>query len=263
MAASDRPISADELQAYVDDRLDADGRRRVGHYLDTEPEAARRVAAYRTQRAGLREAFAGGAAEPIPPELNLNRLLEARLQRRPAWWRAAAAILLCLGLGGAAGWYLTTSPTPGRIDLAVSLLQQQALASHAVYAGDSRHPIEVTGAESDHLSQWLSNRLRRSVTPPDLSALGYRLLGGRLLATEHGGAAALFVYDDAQGNRFSVLLRPMAPELSAAHTDMAQGQLNGCTWIGGGMGYAVVGEAPDRTLDQIADQIIRQAGKTG
>jgi len=263
MAASDRPISVDELQAYVDDRLDADGRRRVEHYLYTEPEAARQVAAYRTQRAGLREALAGGAAEPIPPELNLNRLLEARLQRRPPWWRAAAAILLCLGLGGAAGWYLATSPTPGRIDLAVSLLQQQALATHAVYAADSRHPIEVTAAESDHLTKWLSNRLRRSVTPPDLSTLGYRLLGGRLLATEHGGAAALFVYDDVQGNRLSVLLRPMAPELSAARTDIAQGQLNGCTWIGGGMGYAVVGAAPDGTLDQIADQISRQAGKAG
>ena len=263
MAAADRPISTDELQAYVDDRLDADGRRRVEHYLDTEPEAARQVAAYGAQRAGLREAFAGHAAEPIPPALNLSRLLEARLERRPAWWRAAAAIVLCLGLGGAAGWYLAASPRPSRIELAVSLLQQQAMASHAVYAADGRHPIEVTAAESDHLSQWLSNRLRRNVTPPDLSALGYRLLGGRLLATERGGAAALFVYDDAQGNRISVLLRPMAPELSAARTDIAQGPLTGCTWIHGGLGYAVVGAASDQTLDQISDQISRQAGKAG
>lgn len=263
MAASDRPISADELQAYVDDRLDADSRRRVEHYLDAEPEAARHMTAYRAQRAGLRDAFAAHASEPIPPELNLNRLLEARLQRRPAWWRAAATVVLCLGLGGAAGWYLAASPRPTRTELAVSLLQQEAMASHAVYSADSRHPIEVTAAESDHLSQWLSNRLRRSVAAPDLSALGYQLLGGRLLATEHGGAAALFVYDDAQGNRLSVLLRPMAPELSAARADIAQGQLTGCTWIGGGMGYAVVGAAPDRTLDQIADQISRQVGKTG
>ena len=143
------------------------------------------------------------------------------------------------------------------------MLQQQAMASHAVYAADGRHPIEVTAAQSDHLSQWLSNRLRRSVAPPDLSALGYRLLGGRLLATERGGAAALFVYDDAQGNRISVLLRPMAPELSAARTDIAQGPLTGCTWIHGGLGYAVVGAASDQTLDQISDQISRQAGKAG
>jgi anti-sigma factor RsiW len=263
MAVADRPISTDELQAYVDDRLDADGLRRVERLLETEPETKRRVPAYRAQRAGLREAFAAHAAEPIPPELNLSRLLEARLRRRPAWWRAAATILLCLGVGGAAGWYLGGPPRQSRIELAVSLLQQEAMTSHAVYAADSRHPIEVTAAETDHLSHWLSNRLRRSVSPPDLSALGYRLLGGRLLATEHGGAAALFVYDDAQGNRLSVLLRPMAPELSAARTDIARGPLTGCSWIGGGMGYAVVGAAPDRELDQIADQISRQAGKAG
>ena len=60
-------------------------------------------------------------------------------------------------------------------------------------------------------------------SPPDLSPLGYRLLGGRLLATEHGGAAALFVYDDADGHRLTVLLRPMAPELRAVRTDGTQG----------------------------------------
>jgi anti-sigma factor RsiW len=259
MAAAERPISTDELHAYVDDRLDAVRRREVEQYLDSQPEMARRVAAYRTQRDGLRMVHAGYAAEPIPPELNLSRLLEARLERRPAWWRIAAAVVLSLGLGGAAGWYLGASPQPSRIEVAMSLLQQQAMASHAVYAADSRHPIEVTAADSDHLSQWLSNRLRRSVAPPDLSALGYRLLGGRLLATERGGAAALFVYDDAKGNRLSVLLRPMAPELKAARSDIAQGSLSGCTWIGGGMGYAVVGAAPDQTLDEIADQIRRQA----
>jgi len=143
------------------------------------------------------------------------------------------------------------------------LLQQQAMASRTVYAVDVRHPIEVTAAEQDHLSQWLSNRLRRHVAPPDLSALGYHLLGGRLLATERGGAAALFVYDDAQGNRVSLLLRPMAPELQASRSDIAQGSLAGCTWIRGGMGYAVVAAAPDQILDQIADQISRQAGNTG
>jgi anti-sigma factor RsiW len=263
MAAAERPISDDELHAYVDDRLDPDRRREVEHFLATHPDVAERVAAYRAQRDGLRAALAGQATAPIPPELNLNRLLEARLARRPAWWRAAAVVALCLGLGGTAGWYLGTSPTPSRVELAMSLLRQQAMASHAVYAADSRHPIEVGAAESDQLSQWLSKRLQRSVAPPDLSALGYRLLGGRLLATERGGAAALFVYDDAHGNRLSVLLRPMAPELHAARSDTEQGALTGCSWIAGGMGYAVVGTAPDQTLDQIADQISRQAAGAG
>lgn len=263
MSSADRPISEDDLHAYVDDRLDRARRHEIEHYLDDQPELSRRVAAYRTQRDVLRSALASRAAEPIPPELNLSRLLEVRLRQRNPWWRMAAAMILCLGIGGAAGWYLTATPSPSRIELAVSLLQQQAMASHSVYATDTRHPIEVAASEQDHLAQWLSNRLHRSVTPPDLSAAGYHLLGGRLLATEHGGASALFVYDDAQGNRLSVLMRPMAPEFRAAQADISQGSVNGCTWIAKGMGYAVVAVEPDQTLNEIADQISRQAGNPG
>jgi anti-sigma factor RsiW len=65
------------------------------------------------------------------------------------------------------------------------------------------------------------------------------------------------------GHRLSVLLRPMAPELRAIRTDVAQGALNSCTWIASGMGYAVVTKAPDQTLDQIADHVSRQAGNSG
>jgi anti-sigma factor RsiW len=260
MTSPDRPIAEHELHEYVDDRLAPARREEVERYLDVHPELSHRVATYRTQREGLQAALAPRAAEPIPPELNLSRLLEARLRQPQTRWQLAAAVVLGLGLGGAAGWYLGSQPLPGRTEIAVSLLQQQAMASHAVYASDQRHPIEVAATERDHLAQWLSNRLRRSVAPPDLSMIGYRLLGGRLLATEHGGAAALFIYDDAQGHRLSVVMRPMAPELRAAQAGIAQGPVNGCTWIDKGMGYAVIAAAPGATLDQIAEQISRQAG---
>lgn len=256
MTAAEPPISVDELHAYVDDRLDPARRQQVLSYLETQPDLARRVAAYREQRERLRGAFADVSAQPIPPELNLQRLVEARLSRRSApWWRFAAAVLLSLGLGGLTGWYLNAVPRPDRNALAMSLLRQQAMASHAVFTSDVRHPIEIDAGDSAHLAQWLSNRLHRDVLPPDLSGLGYRLLGGRLLATERGGAAALFVYQDASGTRLSLLLRPMAPELHARREDVARGPVNACAWIAGGMGYAVVAEATDAAIDQVANQI--------
>jgi anti-sigma factor RsiW len=258
-----RPVSEDELHAYVDDRLDTARRREVEHYLHTQPELAQRMAAFRAQRAALRSALAARAAEPIPPELNLSRLLDARLRRRPDWWRIAAAVVLAFGVGGAAGWFLALPVTPDRARLAMSLLQQQAMNSHAVYSVERRHVVEVAAAERDHLAQWLSNRLSRSVAPPDLSLAGYRLLGGRLLATEHGGAAALFMYDDEQGNRLSLLMRPMGPNLRAPHSDMSQGAVNGCSWIAEGIGYAVVAATSGETLDHVAEQISRQAGNPG
>jgi anti-sigma factor RsiW len=224
--------------------------------LGTQPDLARRVATYREQRERLRAAFADVSAQPLPPELNLQRLVEARLLRRTSpWWRFAAAVLLSLGLGGMAGWYLTAGPRPDRNALAMSVLQQQAMASHAVYTSDARHPIEVAAGDDTQLAQWLSNRLHRDVAPPDLSSLGYRLLGGRLLATERGGAAALFVYQDASGTRLSLLLRPMAPELHTGREDVARGSVNGCAWITDGMGYAVVASTTDAAVERVADQI--------
>jgi anti-sigma factor RsiW len=261
MTEAEKPISTDELHAYVDGRLDPARRQQVERFLDDRHELAREVAAYRAQRDELRRALGRPATEPIPPELNLTRLLEARLRRRPPWWRLAATIALCLGLGGATGWYFGSAPRQDRTELAMSLLQQQAMASHTVYAADPRHPIEMAASDSAHLMQWLSSRLHRNVVPPDLSGLGYKLLGGRLLATEHGGAAALFVYQDASGTRLSVLLRPMASELRAQRADISHGPVNGCTWIANGMGYAVVAAESGGALDQVVDRINGEVGK--
>jgi anti-sigma factor RsiW len=263
MTEPERPIAEQELQAYVDGRLWPARQRDVEHHLQAQPELAQRVAAYRAQRAALRSAFASQADEPVPPELNLARLIEARLRQRRGKWRLAAAFALALCVGGAAGWYLDRPATPDRTRLAVSALQLEAMSSHAVYAADRRHPVEVTAAEQQHLAQWLSNRLGRTVAPPDLRRVGYTLLGGRLLATERGAAAALFMYDDEQGSRLSVLMRPMAQELSAGRSDMNQGTVNLCAWISKGIGYAVVAAKPDEAVDRVAEQISEQAGEPG
>ena len=152
----------------------------------------------------------------------------------------AAAVALGIGLGGIAGWVLRSPMTSDRTERAIALLEREALATHAVYSADRHHPIEVSAAESDYLRQWLSSRLNRAVAPPDLTALGYQLLGGRLLATERGSSAALFMYENSSGHRLSIVVRPMSQDLRAPRFEMAQGATNGCGWIGKGLGIAVI-----------------------
>ena len=101
------------------------------------------------------------------------------------------------------------------------------------------------------------------MAPPDLSRAGYRLLGGRLLATERGAAAALFMYDDEHGNRLSVLMRPMARGIERRTLRHEPGAVNLCSWIRKGIGYAVVAVTSDEALDRVAQQISRQAGAPG
>ena len=98
------------------------------------------------------------------------------------------------------------------------------------------------------------------MSPPLLDALGYRLIGGRLLATEQGGAAALFMYEDAKGRRLSLVLRPTTRDLPAARTDIRRGTVNGCARIANGMGYAVIASLPDDELDRVADQARQEFG---
>jgi anti-sigma factor RsiW len=251
-------IEEDDLHAYVDRQLAPTRRATVQRYLQTNPEEARRVAAWTAQRDALRAVFAAHAAAPLPHDLDLARLIGQRLRRRRVPWLAAASVVLALAVGGGAGWLLHPVPTPDPAAPAMAILRQQALATYAVYAVDKRHPIEVGADQKDHLSTWLSDRLRRVVTPPDLQALNYHLIGGRLLATERGGAAALFVYEDSQGQRLGLVLRPMSPELRASTSDMREGTVSGCAWIANGMGYAVVAALPDSELDRVAD-FIQQA----
>ena len=198
------PVSEEDLHAYVDGRLDAERRAAVDRYLRDHPDVAASITTDISQRNALREVFRAYAASPIPPHLNLTRLVEERLRRRRAPWRAAAAVVLALGVGAIGGLWFGSQPLTG-----IGALAQEAATSYIVYAVDEHHPVEIPGDQRNVMTRWLSNRLNRQVAPPDLAAAGYELLGGRLVASSHG-AAALFVYENAHHKRLIIYVRPMA-----------------------------------------------------
>jgi anti-sigma factor RsiW len=249
-----RPISEDDLQGLVDEVLDPARRAEVEAYLAQHPDVARRVATYSDQRAALRAAFAPIADAPIPPELNLRALAEARKARALAWRPAlAAAFVLCVG--GALGWTardLAAPPVNG-----VGALAREATDNYRVYAADALRPIEMGPAEKTALVSWVSDRLGSPVKAPDLASAGYRFLGGRLVATPHG-PAAMFFYDDAGGQRLAVLVRPMRLEKNTRMSERADGGLGGVSWADSGMGYSLVGPAGFDTLHPLADEVRRQ-----
>ncbi|MDE1147633.1 MAG: anti-sigma factor [Azospirillaceae bacterium] len=259
-----RPITEEDLQAYVDGALDAGRRAEIEDYLARHAEAAQRVATYTLQRAALREALAPIVDAPVPDSLNLARLIEARRDRQArAWagpWRNLAAAVLLLVVGGAGGWSMhgmaAKAPLSG-----VNALTQEAMDNYRVYAADSLRPVEMRAGEEQQLLQWVSKRLDRPVAVPDLSASGYRFMGGRLIATAHG-AGAMFFYDDAGGNRIAMMVRPMTVDMDAPmseHRQETAGQMvGGVTWSNQGMGYSLVADAPPQALHPLADEARRQ-----
>ena len=252
-----RAILEDELHAFVDDRLPEERRHEVQAYLDRNPEAADRIARLRDQRQALRSAFSGVAQEPIPSRLNLRRLVaESQATRRRAQpWKIAAAVVLTLGAGGAGGWFARGESEVQAAGIAS--LSREASASYATYALDATRPVEIDGAHKAQLASWVSGRLRRPVAVPDLSCSGYGLIGGRLVATEHG-PAALFLYDDARGTRIAVLARPMSIERDTPQMRRNDGHFGGYSWADDGLGYGVVGNAAAGDLHPLADEVRQQ-----
>lgn len=249
-----RPITEDDLHAYVDRVLEPERQAEVATYLAEHPDVAKRISAFSDQRNLLRAALAPIADEPLPPELNLSRMIESRRRRLPVWWAVAA--MLMLSFGGVGGWVIRGSLQASPVGLAA--LAQEAADSYKVYAPDRVRPVEMRATDSAQLVQWVSNRLKQPVTLPDLTGSGYRLMGGRLIATSHG-PAAMFMYDDDRGDRLVVLTRPMKSEQSAPMAPHSGGDVSGFAWADGGMGYSLVGQAAAEALKPIANEVRRQA----
>jgi anti-sigma factor RsiW len=252
---SNRPITEDDLHAHVDKLLEPERQAQVAAYLEAHPDVAKRVAAFSDQREYLRNALSSIADEPLPAKFNLSRIIENPGQRRlPLWWAVAA--LLLISVGGAGGWLahsLMPSPSGG-----LAALAQEAADSFKVYAPDRVRPVEIRASEGPQLVQWLSNRLNQPVRVPDLTTIGYRLMGGRLIATSHG-PAAMFMYDDDRGDRVVVLTRPMVIDKNVPMTPQSRDDVAGFTWADGGMGYSLVGRSAVEALRPIANEVRRQA----
>ena len=246
------PITEDDLHGYVDGAIDGARRAEVAAYLQDHPDVAARTANYMKQRDTLRASLAPIAEEPIPLQLNLARMIEARRGPRISKWVASLAAALLIFVGGAGGWSLRGTVQPAREG--VLALAEEAGDSYSVYAPDRVRPVEIRASEGKELVNWASQRLQRSVTVPDLASSGYRFMGGRLLSTPHG-PAVMFMYDNDRGTRLVVLTRAMTVDQNMPMVPHTRGAVNGFAWADNGVGYSLVGPAAPDVLHSLADSV--------
>ena len=254
---STRPITEDELHAFVDQRLDATRHGEVETYLKTHPDVEARIARYRQHRDSLRSALAHVVEEPVPPQLNIRHLTEARRPDRGVPWRSLAASVLMLIAGAAGGWTLRGGGSQTSEANGIASLAQEAAYTYNVFGSDPTRPVEFGAADKSQLVSWISSRLGRPITIPDLVASGYRFMGGRLVATPHG-PAGLLMFDNDQGGRLAVLVRPMRIDANAQMSKHAFGNLRGYAWASQGTGFTLISAAPADLLHPIANEVRRQ-----
>ena len=233
------PLTDADLNAYVDGALAPARAVDVEQALARDPAIVARVAEMRQQNALLRELFDPWLADPIPASL----VEAARPPRQSMRWRRFApyfAVAATLMLGVASGWYLRDATlerggTP-------TTFARQAAFTHALYAGDVNRPVEIWAAEEKRLVTWLSRRLGFAVHAPELNGAGFALVGGRLVAGNER-PAALFMYENADKQRLSLLVRKQAPGTSdVAFRYAIEDGVGVYYWIDEACAYALSGQ---------------------
>lgn len=247
------PIEEADLHAYVDDRLDVQRKRAVEAHLAADPDARAKVDAWREQNRLLGTLYDPALDEPVPSRL-AEVIAEARgRSARPArWWQAVAAVVL-LAVGAAGGWFGAHwfEPPPTRREVA---LTREAVLAHRVFVVEKRHPVEVAANERDHLVTWLSRRMGAKVSAPDLSAIGWNLVGGRLLSAIDGPACQL-MYEDRAGRRITVYMTRNPNNRETAFLFRSEGPVRSFYWLDGPLGYAISGEIDRAELMPLAKAV--------
>jgi anti-sigma factor RsiW len=263
--AVSRSIEKDDLHAWVDGRLIPPDNEAVEAYFAAHPELRARWSQYAEQRDELRAAFGVPAKEPIPQRLRVARLMaEGRRRRHRPYTHIAAAVALLLA-GGIGGWGahdLLPALNSSASAVLASAVFDDAIAAHRTYSVEIRHPVEVGANEEAHLVQWLSKRLGHQLIVPDLSTLGFRLMGGRLLPAD-SGPAALFMYEDGKGTRLSsyYLVVDLAGEIEFQFRE--QNGVSAFYWVDDGLAYAIAANVPRDLLLKVAEIIYKQNSPEG
>ncbi|KXB31604.1 hypothetical protein AT959_04360 [Dechloromonas denitrificans] len=259
-------VSETDLQAWVDARLAPPRRHEIDAYLAEHPNQAERLRAYQAQKRAIKALFDPVLDEVLPE--NLRTLAEASampavdrpktaLFSRWSLQRLAAGLLVAL-LGGVAGWLGHAQYQSGERLAQMAPLPRQAAVAHVVYSPDVRRPVEVTADQEEQLVKWLSKRLGTPISPPKLGAVGYELVGGRLLPG-NSGPVAQFMYQDASGQRLTLYLTTEnAGKVETGFRFAREGQVNVFYWVEGKFGYALSAGIDKNELAKVATAVYDQ-----
>lgn len=255
------PITDAELHAYADGQLSEARRLEIEAFLAENPDRARDVASWIRQNDAIRALFATGANEPTPARLSPHTIAEAmHLRRRETWPRMAAAAVVVLALGASLGWVGRgiIFPSPSDEDLLI----EGAVTAHQLFVKEKRHAVEVAAADETHLVTWLSNRLDRPITPPDLAADGFTLVGGRLLPSyyEEGetNAAAQLMYENAAQERITVYITAAEEGDKPAYSTVKEAGLDAFYWSDDRITCTVVGNLAEAEMQAVSKKIYQQ-----
>ncbi|UTW13920.1 anti-sigma factor family protein [Marinobacterium rhizophilum] len=246
------PFDADQMELWLTARLPDTQQRHIDDWLRHHPQHLRYWQALQQDQRALAQ---------LQPPLE-QRFLDdydlkpsqatpsARRLRLPVMPIFSGFALGCLCTALALPFW-TTTPS---VQVQQPAFVQSAMQAHALYSVEVRHPVEVGGGEQAHLLTWLSKRLDRPLSAPDLSTLGFELLGGRLLPAADSPAAQL-MYQDAGGERITLYIAAAANSQPSSFLFSEHRGLSTFYWVDSHWGYSLSGRIDRARLSQLSNQV--------
>jgi anti-sigma factor RsiW len=265
---AERSVFTDEqIQDYIDGRLNERDRAAVAAYLLAHPRAAAEVESVRRQSEALRALGQEILDEPVPE--HLRRILRERparsrpeirpeapraphrlIRRLPSFLEVAAAILVFCA-GSALGWFAhgVFHPVPSLGDILLADMSR----AYAFY-GARDYPVAFPPDRAEHFVTWIGRSFKREVRPPDLAQLGYSYRGGRVIP----GASAnlgLFQYERAESSRLVVFFWRTAAPPQVVRALHDRDNIAGHFWTTDGISFAVISDQANGDLELAAKAI--------
>lgn len=251
-------IDENDLHAFLDGQLTAEQEAVVLAWLESDPGARKRLHDYAEQKLltaiGAAEAardFDPAHTKELADELGTRLSRSLRRQRPLAWLRQAAAIVALV----AAGW--TTNELYHNV-VADRLPNYvvEATGAHLVFAEGPVPQVAAAGPTGADLSRLLSARLGEQVDIPELSPIGLKLVGGRVMGGVEYPLAGL-VYEDRDGHRLTICLSPR-DDGPADGLHMAEvGGVRVGYWSNGEQSYVILADTTETQLEAIVGQLTR------
>ncbi|AAV96361.1 anti-sigma factor [Ruegeria pomeroyi] len=242
------PLSDEELIAYFEDALPPAERAALEARLAQDPRAQALLLDWARQNEDIRALY-GDMQEDVVPA----RLRDALCAPRAPLLRQALAASAVLMLGLVVGWagharLGDPSPAPALADA--------ALTAHRTFVVEVVHPVEVPASQRDHMNSWMSKRIGAPVSPPDLSASGFALMGGRILPAGKW-VAGLYMYENSEGQRITLYVAPQE-EGNSTLRFAGDRQTESLHWAKGGLGFVLTGALAREDLRQMATSAYEQ-----
>jgi anti-sigma factor RsiW len=252
-------VDTDALHAYVDGQLTDAQRKAVEAYVAAHPDAAALIAQWTRQNDALNALFASAAKEPVPAQLNPQRIAERVRSDRLRLFRTVAATLVVVAAAGSVGWYMRGA-TWQEEPIAERLIDN-AVVAHALYVKEKSHAVEVA-ADTPNLMRWLSNRIASPIDAPNLTAQGYTFLGGRLLPGENGehahGPAAQLMYENAAAERVTLYITGPLPDKKEVWKFEARDGVDAYYWANDAVTCTIVADLPESDVRTLGKAIFEQ-----